>query len=238
MKFERIAIGGGAILYDPSRAGNAPAALFDLDAWRRRGAAREMSGGRGSIVFLGDDAQGLVLRRYLRGGFAARFSRDAYFYTGERRTRAFHELRLLGALVELDLPVPAPVAARYVRTGLAYRAELVTARLPPCDTLAARWLAGSMRIADWRAVGACLRRFHRAGVQHVDLNANNVMLGSAGQVWLLDFDRGRLRPPGPWQDAVLARLERSLAKLAGLNPGAPDWREGMLALRSAHDGGA
>lgn len=197
-----------------------------------------MSGGRGSIVFLGDDAQGLVLRRYLRGGLAARFSRDSYLYTGEERTRAFRELRLLGSLVDLDLPVPAPVAARYVRRGMGYRAELVTARLPPCDTLAARWLSGSMAIPDWRAVGACLRRFHRAGVQHVDLNASNVMLGASGEVWLLDFDRGRLRQPGDWQQAVLARLERSFGKLAGLNPGAPEWREGMLALRAAHDGGA
>ena len=67
--------------------------------------------------------------------------------------------------------------------------------------------------ARWAAIGRCLRRFHDAGVQHADLNAQNIMLGAQGEVWVLDFDRGRLREPGAWRERVLDRLARSLAKI-------------------------
>jgi 3-deoxy-D-manno-octulosonic acid kinase len=35
---------------------------------------------------------------------------------------------------------------------------------------------------------------------------------------LLDFDRGRLRRPGSWRQANLARLYRSLKKIAATRP--------------------
>jgi 3-deoxy-D-manno-octulosonic acid kinase len=82
--------------------------------------------------------------------------------------------------------------------------------------------------ARWRVVGACLRRFHEHGVQPADLNAHNVLLGRDGGVHLLDFDRGRLRERGAWEDAVLARLHRSLVKVTQGLPsdlfGYANWR--------------
>jgi len=234
MKFERIATEGGAILYDPSRTGNA-AGLFDIEAWRARGALSAAPGGRGTVLFLDDGPRRYALRRYLRGGLAARVARASYLYLGEERTRSFHELRLLADLRRRGLPVPAPVAARYRRQGLAYQAELVTERLPDCETLAARWRAGRMTEADWTAAGRCLRRFHDCGVQHADLNAANVMIAPGPAIWLLDFDRGRLRTPGAWRQRPLERLARSLAKLDRLEPGAPEWRPGFERLRAAHD---
>ena len=92
--------------------------------------------------------------------------------------------------------------------------------------------AGRMDDARWAAVGRCLRHFHDAGVQHADLNASNIMLGEHREVWLLDFDRGRLRHPGSWSGRVLDRLARSLAKL---NDGANEWKAGFALLRLAHD---
>lgn len=238
MIFERIAIGGGAILSDPSGPGNAAATLFDLDHWRQRGSVTELSGGRGSVAYIDAGPDQWVLRRFLRGGLPGRLVRETYLFTGEERTRSFRELRLLGELVDRGLPVPGPAAARYLRRGLGYTADLVTRRLPPCETLGARLLAGRMAEGDWRAVGRCLRRFHAAGVRHADLNANNIMLATtaaAGDVWLLDFDRGTIVPPGPWRDDVLARLARSLAKITR-GEGAPDaWRQGFGLLRAAHD---
>jgi len=91
-----------------------------------------------------------------------------------------------------------------------------------------------MRDESWLAAGRCIRRFHDAGVQHADLNAHNVMLGEDGEVWLLDFDRGRLRRPGRWQGRVIARLARSLSKLSSGQPGCPDWRAGFALLCAAH----
>lgn len=233
MSLERIATRGGAILYDASRTGNAPR-LFDRAHWLARGALRDAPGGRGAIAFIDDGAGGLVLRRYLRGGLAARVSRDRYLWLGEERTRAWRELRLLHTLSSLGLPVPPPVAARYQRHGLTYQAALVTALLPGSVSLAERWMSGAMQDEEWRAAGRCIRRFHDAGVQHADLNAHNLMLGVAGEAWLLDFDRGRLRTPGRWQGRVLQRLARSLDKLARGRPGCPDWRAGFALLRAAH----
>jgi 3-deoxy-D-manno-octulosonic acid kinase len=230
--FERQPIDRGAILFDPRRVPAPGPALFDPQALRARGSVTEARGGRGSILFLEIDGSSWVLRRYLRGGMATHVVRDLYLWLGEERTRSFRELRLLGELRRRGLPVPAPVAARYRRRWLGYRAELITERLPGVQSLSA-WLAsGRMTDARWTAVGRCLRRFHDAGVQHADLNSDNIQIDAAGEVWVLDFDRGRLREPGHWSQRVLNRLARSIAKR---NPGLTGWQDGFARLRLAHD---
>jgi 3-deoxy-D-manno-octulosonic acid kinase len=234
MDIGRIQLPRGAILHDASLDLDVRQA-FDVEGLRARGAAKEGQGGRGSISYLRlGDAQ-LVLRRYLRGGLVAKLSRDRYLWLGEERTRAFREFRLLARLLELALPVPRPVAARYRRDGLTYRGELVTNLLPDAEPLAARWLAGRARREDWERAGRCIRRFHDAGVQHADLNANNIMMGAESGVWLLDFDRGRLREPGLWRERVLARLARSLEKIGTGAGFGDDWRECYALLKAAHD---
>ena len=50
-----------------------------------------------------------------------------------------------------------------------------------------------------------------------DLNARNVLL-SEEHVYLVDFDRCRLRAPGMWRDANLVRLRRSLEKITWALP--------------------
>jgi 3-deoxy-D-manno-octulosonic acid kinase len=78
-----------------------------------------------------------------------------------------------------------------------------------------------MNERSWRAVGRTIAAFHAAGVHHADLNANNILLrtdsaaDAAGDaVYILDFDRGRLRARGSWEQQVLARLRRSLEKIS------------------------
>jgi 3-deoxy-D-manno-octulosonic acid kinase len=208
----------GAILYDPSRIDQPSAADFDPAALGRAGRIRAATaGGRGSAWFVTARGGGgeWVLRHYRRGGFVARFVRDAYLWPGERAVRAFRELRLLEDLERLGLPAPAPVAARYVRRGLVYRADLITVAIPGVEPLSVR-MGPDLPLTTWRAIGACLRRFHDAGVFHADLNAHNVLLDLAGRVWLVDFDRGELRAgrDGGWRQANLARLERSLLKVS------------------------
>ncbi len=230
--FQRFEVDRGAILFDPERVADPGWQLFDRDRWRARGALISHSGGRGSIHFVEDGGRHWALRRYLRGGMAARVAHERFLYFGEDRTRSFLELRLLGRLLELGLPVPAPVAAGYQRGLCTYVAELITERLVGAVSLTELLRAGRMDEARWSAIGRCLRRFHDAGVQHADLTANNIMLGTASEVWILDFDRGRLRQAGAWHARVLDRLARSLAKVTA---GRIEWRTGFAALCAAHD---
>ncbi len=230
--FQRLAIDRGAVLFDADRVARPGAQLFDRDYWRAQGALTERAGGRGSVDFIEDDGRHWVMRRYLRGGMAVLVAHDHFLFLGEERTRSFRELRLLGALRQRDLPVPVPVAACYCRKLLTYSAALITERLPAARPLSEVLAAGSMDDSRWAAIGGCLRRFHDAGVQHVDLTAHNIMLGRNGEIWILDFDRGRLREPGSWRERVLDRLGRSLTKICN---GRIEWQRGFALLRRAHD---
>lgn len=231
--FQRLEVDRGAILFDPERVDDPGWELFDRGRWQARGALTLHSGGRGSIHFIEDRGRHWALRRYLRGGVIASIVRERFLFLGADRTRSFLELRLLAALLRKGLPVPAPVAAGYRRGLCTYVAELITERLVGAASLTEMLRAGRMNEPRWAAIGRCLRRFHDAGVQHADLTANNIMLGQAGEVWLLDFDRGRLREPGAWRESVLDRLARSLAKITA---GRIEWQAGFTLLRSAHDG--
>jgi 3-deoxy-D-manno-octulosonic acid kinase len=153
-----------------------------------------------------------VLRHYRRGGLVAKISRDAYLWRGDSETRSFAEWYLTYHLHRAGLPVPAPIAARFVRRGFTYRADLITQRIEDSQPLAARLLEGPLPFTQWIAVGRTLRRFHDAGVHHPDLNAHNILL-TPNQVYLIDFDRGELRKRGWWADTNLVRLYRSLEKI-------------------------
>ena len=218
-RFERVT--GGGILYDASRLRKPAAELFEPGYWQAQGSLREIAGGRASVAIITAGEERWVLRHYRRGGFVARFSRDSYFWLGEARTRSFAEWRLLAELRRRGLPVPAPIAARYVRGVLTYRADLLTEHLPDSRTLADAITGAQLPREQWSAIGRTIAAFHREGVHHADLNAHNIMLehAVAPRVYLLDFDRGRIEARGAWERDVLARLLRSLHKVSMQRPG-------------------
>jgi 3-deoxy-D-manno-octulosonic acid kinase len=74
---------------------------------------------------------------------------------------------------------------------------------------------GAVSESMWHAVGAAVAQLHRAGVDHADLNAHNILLDVKGAVSVIDFDRGRMRAPGAWSSRNLQRLQRSLDKISG-----------------------
>src|SRR5713101_1656096 len=166
----RIATAMGAMLADPDSLGNlaedAQEALFDPEYWRARGELVTVWGGRGSAWFIASGARQWVLRHFRRGGFIARWSRDAYVWMGEDKVRAFAEWRLLDAMTRRGLPVPQPVAARYQRTGVCYRCDLITQRIVDADPLSAVLAQGALPEPLWRAIGAVIGLLHGAGVDH------------------------------------------------------------------------
>ena len=188
---------------------------FTPTHWEARGRPTEPAeGGRSSVVFVrhGDDEW--ALRHYHRGGLVRRVSPDRYIWSGEARTRSFREWRLLADLHRQGLPVPKPVAAHYEKIRATYRADIITRRIPGASPLSARLVARALAEEGWRQIGACIRRFHDAGVCHADLNAHNILLDEDGRPWLLDFDKGSLRAPGRWRHRNLGRLLRSLRKIS------------------------
>ncbi len=223
----RIATADGAMLADPSGlgklAGTRADVLFDPAFWAARGELTPAARGRGAAWFIDLGDVQWALRHYRRGGFIARLSADRYVWAGEARVRAFAEWRLLEELSRRGLPVPVPVAARYQRSGGLggwYRCDLLTRRIAAAEPLSERLAQGELGENVWRAVGVTLARLHRAGVDHADLNAHNILVDAAAVVSVIDFDRGRLRRPGAWAAGNLRRLRRSLDKISGpLPPG-------------------
>jgi 3-deoxy-D-manno-octulosonic acid kinase len=210
---------GGAMLYDVSRAGNAAASWFDEAWWSRRGEVRSSAEGRGGVLFIDADGRRLVLRHYRRGGWIARWWTDRYLWRAASLTRSFIEWHLLYVMQRAGLPVPKPIAACYRRTGrYSYSADLLTERIADVSSLATQLESAPLPLGAWIAIGRCLSRFHRDGVCHADLNAHNVLLNEAQEVWLVDFDRGRLRRPGLWCDGNLTRLRRSIEKITDALP--------------------
>ncbi len=208
------------MLYDPRQVHQPEVSLFDTARWRAAGTLTPADRGRGGAWFIHPTPSGgeWALRHYLRGGFVARWNPDRYLWLGAERTRPFRELRLTAALLAAGLPVPSPVAARYVRAGLHYRADLLTVRIPGVQPLSAQLIHWSSAV--WDAVGRCVRQFHDAGAWHADLNAHNVLVSEgAGSpaVYLIDWDRGCLLSPAMAARAArgnVLRLQRSLHKLA------------------------
>jgi 3-deoxy-D-manno-octulosonic acid kinase len=221
----------GAILYDADVLAQVSDATFAAGSWD---AVVPVTGsfktaGRGNTLFLRKEQSEFVWRRYLRGGLVARMVREHYFWLGENASRGFAEFRLLAKLCASGLPVPVPAAARYIRHGPFYTADIITVRIPGIRSLSDRLTAAETDTHFWQQLGAGICRFHHAGVFHADLNVANVQLDDADTLWLLDFDRGRLLPPGPWQQRNLARFHRSLRRLRQFNPAVhyaeKDWNQ-------------
>ncbi len=230
-------IGSRTILFDSVLVNDAFNEWFEPRYWRERHCVLGAAAGRGSAVFVEHDEQVWVLRHYHRGGIMSRFVDDRYIWIGREATRAFREWRLLSTLYLSGLPVPRPIAARVWRQGLAYTADILTAYLDETRSIDELLRSGDSLDALWPVVGRVLRQFHDRGVYHSDLNVRNILVDSRERVFLVDFDKGSLRKPGPWQQRNLGRLQRSLRKIA-LELGVRYEPEVWSAIERGYDGGA
>jgi len=211
--------GIGAVLCNAAAGVDVAPVWFEPRFWMARGAViGTASAGRGATLLFEHEGRRYVLRHYRRGGLMAPLAGDRFLWKGERRSRPLRELQLNLRLHAAGLPVPLPVAARYERDGMIYRAWYLSEYLPDTMSLAQRLDVGEVGLTVWAAIGRCIRRFHDHGLCHADLNAHNILLREEAAVFLVDFDRCSRRAPGMWSDANLARLRRSLDKLEDARP--------------------
>lgn len=226
----------GAIIFDRALETVPDESWFQPAHWAALDKSATAKGGRGEVVFVDTPVGACVLRHYRRGGFVARVSTDRYLWTGAARTRSMREFHLLADLANAGLPVPAPVAARYSRQGMYYRADLLTRRIQPSHTLSGALGSGLLDRALAERIGRTIASFHAASIWHADLNAHNILVDSNDTVWLIDFDRGRRRKPKlAWQQANLARLRRSFEKLGARRIEKFDARFWHPLLAAYHD---
>lgn len=230
MRITTTAIEQGFILADAALSPEP--SWFDPTYWQSVGEGKPLGRGRGTAFSAGRDGQ-WVLRHFRRGGLPGRLVSDRYVWLGKALSRPVHEFQALVELVAAGAPVPRPVAARVRRAGLFYRGDILVERVRDAATLAE--LGASLDPSRWAEAGRAIRRFHRAGGWHADLNANNVLL-TPDRVVIIDLDRGRSGCTDiNRQRRNLARLSRSLHKL-GLMPAADAGWRALLEAYGAADG--
>jgi 3-deoxy-D-manno-octulosonic acid kinase len=105
---------------------------------------------------------------------------------------------------------------------------LITVRIAGAKALAELLVDNLADETLLQRVGVMIRRFHQAGLDHVDLNARNILIDPTGMPWLIDLDRCRLRRAGKWQEANLKRLEKSVNKFTD--------RQAQVAMRPICEG--
>jgi 3-deoxy-D-manno-octulosonic acid kinase len=188
--------------------------LFSAAYWRREGRITATVEGRGASWVVHRNGVDWVLRHYKRSGHI-QFLDDRFAWLGmTRRTRPWREWQYLDQMRARNLPVPRPVATRIYVSGLVYRGDLITERIPDAEPLSVWLRAGDSATPPWHEIGRTLARFHACGAAHLDLNAHNVLIQPDSTVYLIDFDNARWRPAGgKWIETNLARLKRSLFRL-------------------------
>ena len=176
-----------------------------------------LPGGRGSAVSVSLPGIGkVVLRHYRRGGLLGRILFDRYL----SGSRPFRELGVLARARTLGVPVPEVLGASSTRVDLFWhRGRIVTRLIPDSQTLPLfieekRYDAPRVKEV-LRKTGEAIREMHDAGIDHADLNMNNILVDSGQNVFIIDFDKARAsqRLSRAGRAVNLRRLLRSLRKL-------------------------
>ena len=230
----RHGLESGVIVFDRESIANPDINFFEAATYGNAASLISGKGGRGAAWFVKAEFGDAVLRHYRRGGWAAKISDARYLWRDESSARSIHEFHFMQTLREKNLPVPKPIAVMVLKKGLFYRAAILLERIPNVQSFL-ECVHQQTESAPWAALGRAIAAFHKAGAQHADLNAQNILLDSNQKIWLIDWDKAQFQSKaGPWCVNVLQRLQRSLIKYRG-EVGEETILAGMQILRVAHD---
>lgn len=196
--------------------------------WQHQPGHQATVGGRGGSYLIDIDGRQAILRRYQRGGQVGKLLSDQYLWLGWRMTRPWREWHILQRALKAGLPVPEPIAACACRSGLWYRAALITAYLEDTEMLTQRLQREKLPSESWHQLGLLIKRMHAEGIRHADLTSDNVLIDSQNRFYLIDFDQARIMNQiDDWQWRPLYRFQRSIDKRnrkLNLNYGEDDWQ--------------
>ena len=196
-----------------------------LYEWARQNSPGCARGGRAeAYIFPAQmniaDSTHWIIRHYWRGGVLGSQLNDRYLIA--RTPRPIAELWMNVEARSRGIPTPRIVAGTAERSGVFYRADLVTKWIPNTTDLASRIFTLSMSLDSQAdaliATGKLVSLLERKRVLHTDLNASNILLNKVEGVLtahVIDLDRCKalsLTASAPHQ-LMRRRLEHSLRKL-------------------------
>lgn len=211
--------------------------MFTADYWQHQPGHEVISaGGRGGSCLIEIDGKQAILRRYLRGGVVGKVLSDQYLWLGRTMTRPWREWNILQRARKAGLPVPEPIAACACRTGLLYRAALITAYLVDTEMLTQRLQREKLETEYWYQLGLLIKRLHAEGIRHADLTSDNILIDSQNRLYVIDFDQARIMNHiDDWQWRPLFRFQRSVEKRnrnLNLHYGEEEWQALMDGYQS------
>ncbi|WP_165312548.1 3-deoxy-D-manno-octulosonic acid kinase [Vibrio ziniensis] len=205
-------MGSSLIWYDDSLIANPEHALFDASYWQQEDKIIGSATGRGTTWFIQLEHCAAALRHYRRGGLFGKLVKDHYWFSGWQKTRSIAEFQLLQVLREAGVNVPRPIAARAVRNGFSYQADLLSEKVPNAQDLVDILKQGALSAEMYQKIGVEIRKMHDAQVNHTDLNIHNILIDDKQQVWIIDFDKCQQQAGDDWKSANIDRLKRSFLK--------------------------
>lgn len=103
--------------------------IFEPEYWKRNDKVIGSAKGRGITWFVRTQSIDAALRHYRRGGLFGKLVKDQFWFNGWENTRSYLEFQLLNTLIEAGVNVPRPIAARAVKTGPYYQADLLSEKI-------------------------------------------------------------------------------------------------------------
>ena len=200
------------IMFDDSLIKDDIECCFDAQCWQDKDKVIGSATGRGTTWFVQLDTMQAALRHYRRGGLFGKIISDYYCFTGWQKTRSIAEFNLLKVLKELGVNVSRPIAARVIKKGIFYQADLLSEKIPNAQDLVAVLQQRQLNESEYQAIAVQIKKMHQAQVNHTDLNIHNILLDTQGKAWIIDFDKCDQQAGDEWKDNNLQRLLRSFNK--------------------------
>ncbi len=215
------------IWYNDTLLKEPPSECFDPAFWQQNGKVIGSAQGRGTTWFVQTETLPAALRHYRRGGLFGKLVSDQYGFQSWQKTRSYQEYQLLEWLASQGVNVPRPIAARAVRSGLIYRADILSEKVANARDLVDILQQAPLSVERYQAIGQQIRKMHDAQVNHTDLNIHNILLDDQQRVWIIDFDKCYQQEGENWKASNWSRLKRSFIKekaKRGIHWNESDWK--------------
>jgi len=200
------------IWYDETLLEEDPQHVFDPEFWQKSGKVIGSAQGRGTTWFVQTKTIEAALRHYRRGGLFGKLIEDSYRFSGWEQTRSYQEFQLLNLLIQAGVNVPRPIAARSVKQGFSYKADLLSEKIPNARDLVSILVDQPLAADMYKKIGQEIKKMHDAQVNHTDLNIHNILIDEKEKVWIIDFDKCFQQSGDSWKPVNLDRLKRSFEK--------------------------